>query len=135
MGFFSKLFGQEFDDPQPMTNEHLLSAIAGQADWLEKMNRAPLETQKSASIVELTLKRRNYISRLCLEVVSRGNKDDDGSPKYPGATKSLNVFSETAEYASELENTSISRSNATVRAVKEKLFAANGVSYFSNWEI
>lgn len=135
MGFFSKLFGQEFDDPQPMTNVHLLSAIAGQADWLEKTNRAPLESQRYASIVELTSKRKNYISRLCLEVVSRGNKDDDVSPKYPGATKSLNVFSETAEYASELENTNISRGNAAVRAVKEKLFTANGASYFSNWEI
>ncbi len=134
MGFFSKLLGQEFNDPQPMTNEHLLSAIAGQADWLEKMNRAPLDTQKSSSIVELTSKRRSYISRLCLEIVSRGNKGS-GQPKYPGATNSLNVFAETAEYASEIENTGVRRNNAAVRAVKEKLFVANGVSYFSSWEV
>lgn len=28
--------GQSFDDPKPMSNQHLLSAIAGQADWLAK---------------------------------------------------------------------------------------------------
>lgn len=126
---------RDFDDPQPMTNEHLLSAIAGQADWLEKMNKSPLESQRSAPIVELTSKRKNYISLLFLEVISRGNKDDDVAPKYPEATKSLNVFSETAENASELENTNISRNNAAVRAIKEKLFATNGASYISNWEI
>ena len=33
------------DDPKPMSNQHLLAAIAGQADWLEKMSRAPIESQ------------------------------------------------------------------------------------------
>ena len=73
MGLFGKLFGREFDDPQPMSNHHLVSAIAGQADWLEKMIRSPVESQRSSSILELASKRRNYIARLCLEVVSTGD--------------------------------------------------------------
>ena len=87
------------DDPKPMSNQHLLAAIAGQADWLEKMSRAPIESQNSSSIVELTKKRRDYLARLCLEVVSRGASD--GGPnnqelKYPRATTALNVFGSCA---------------------------------------
>lgn len=127
-----------FDDPKPMSNEHLLSAIAGQADWLEKMSRAPLESQKSASIVELARKRRGYIARLCMEVVSRGATD--GGPnnqelKYLGATSALNVFLEVYEYSKELEATGNSKENAAVKSVKEKLFAANGVLYPTRWEV
>lgn len=136
MGLFSSLFSRGFDDPKPMANEHLLSAIAGQADWLEKMSRAPIESQRSQSIVGLAAKRRNYIAQLCLEVISRGGADD-GQPKYPGATKSINVFSETYDYSKELEasDVDVSKENAAIKAVKEKLFAANGVNYFTSWEV
>lgn len=129
---------RDFDDPKPMSNQHLLSAIAGQADWLEKMSRAPIESQNSSSIVELTKKRRGYVARLCMEVVSRGA--GDGGPnnqelKYPGATTALNVFSETYEYAKELETTGNSKENAATKAVKEKLFVPNGVFYPTRWEV
>jgi hypothetical protein len=129
---------RDFDDPKPMSNQHLLSAIAGQADWLEKMSRAPIESQNSSSIVELTKKRRGYLARLCMEVVSRGASD--GGPnnqelKYPGATTALNVFSETYEYAKELGATGNSKENAATEAVKEKLFVPNGVFYPTRWEV
>ena len=129
--------GGNFDDPKPMSNQHLLSAIAGQADWLEKMSRAPIESQNSSSIVELTKKRRGYIARLCMEVVSRGTSDggqNNQELKYPGATTALNVFSETYGYAKELEVLGNSKENAATKAVKEKLFVQNGVLYPTRWE-
>ena len=133
MGLLDMLFGRDFDDPRPMTNQHLLSAIAGQADWLEKMSRAPIESQRSSSIVALASKRRIYIARLCLEVVSRADNDQD-QLKYPGATKSINPFADAADYAATLSKSGLSNENAAVRAVKERLFAENGAHYFSSWE-
>jgi hypothetical protein len=126
------------DDPKPMSNQHLLAAIAGQADWLEKMSRAPIASQNSSSIVELAKKRRDYLARLCLEVVSRGASD--GGPnnqelKYPGATAAINVFSETYEYAKELEAAGSSKESAATKAVKEKLFVPSGVFYPTRWEL
>ncbi|WP_334106439.1 hypothetical protein [Methylobacillus sp.] len=137
---FVVLAGQrkEFDDPKPMSNQHLLSAIAGQADWLEKMSRTPIETQNSSSTLKLAKMRRGYIARLCLEVVSRG--DGSGGPgtqelKYPGATAAMNVFSETYEYAKRLEAEGNSKEVAATKAVKEKLFISNGVFYSTQWEV
>lgn len=123
----------DFDDPKPMSNHHLVSCIAGQADCLEKMSATPFENQNLSSNVELIKKRRNYISRLCLELLSR-NSDSEDQLKYPGATRAINVISETAEYAKELENTGINKESAAVQAVKEKLFVANGIIYPSKWE-
>lgn len=130
---FASKGGGTFDDPKPMSNQHLLSAIAGQADCLEKIRRAPFESQLSPSIVEIARKRKVYIAQLCTEVISRASSIE-GLLKYPGATVALNVFSETAEYAKELEATGVSPEKAAVRAVKEKLFAANGAVYPSSWE-
>lgn len=132
MGFFSNLFSSGFDDPKPMSNEQILSAIAGQADWLEKMSRSPIESQNAPSIVELARKRRDYIGRLCLELLSREPADD--ALKYPGASEAPNIFGEAAEYAKELVFSGVGSENAAVRAVKEKLFIPSGVSYPSNWE-
>jgi hypothetical protein len=115
-----------------MSNQRLVAAIAGQADWLQRMSATPLESQQSPSIVELAAKRRDYIARLCLEVVSRGSVD--GGPKYPGASKALSIFSETVEYAEELEASGIGAKKAAVSAVKEKLFTANGAVYPASWE-
>ncbi|TYC55266.1 hypothetical protein ETQ85_14725 [Zoogloea oleivorans] len=135
--FFLKAIGrggsQTFDDPKPMTDQHLLSAIAGQADWLEKMSRSPIETQQSASIVELARKRRGYIAQLCLEACARADRDD-GRPMYLGATRSTNAFTEAADYAKELAAKGVSGENAAVRAVKEKMFIPSGVIYSSHWE-
>jgi hypothetical protein len=117
-----------FDDPKPMSNHHLLSAIGGQADWLEKMRAAPPETQQSPSIIELSKKRRNYIALLCLELLSRKQRG------YVTEEEGL-TFPEAAKYAQELEATGVSRENAAVRAVKEKLVATSGYSYSSSWEI
>ena len=130
--------GRDFDDPKPMSNQHLLSAIAGQADWLEKMSRAPIESQNSKSIVELAKKRRGYIARLCLEVVHRGATDggpDNQALKYPGANAAPNVFAEVTEFAKELEAAGTSKENAATKAVKDKLFVPNGVFYPTRWEI
>ena len=129
------MFGgkKTFDDPRPMDNQRLLASIAGQADWLEKMSRSPIESQRSASIVELARKRRGYIAQLCMEVIARADRDD--GPKYPGATRSINPFSETAEYAKELEGKGINRDNAAVRAVKDKMFTPNGAIYPTSWEL
>lgn len=117
-----------FDDPKPMSNHHLLSAIGGQADWLEKMRAAPRETQQSASIIELSRKRRNYIALLCLELLSRKQRG------YVTEEEGLS-FPEAAKYAQELEAAGVSRENAAVRAVKEKLVVPSGFSYPSSWEI
>ena len=132
MGFFSNLFSSDFDDPKPMSNQNLLSAIAGQADWLEKMERSPIETQRSTSIVDLTKKRKNYIARMCLELLSRKASDDQ--LKYPGASVAISVFAVPSSYARELENAGVSRENAAVRAIKEKLFIPSGATYYANWE-
>ncbi|MEQ6289639.1 hypothetical protein ACFPAG_03335 [Vogesella sp. GCM10023246] len=124
---------QSFDDPKPMTDQHLLSAIAGQADWLEKMSRTPIETQQSASIVELSRKRRGYIAQLCLEACARADRDD-GSPMYPGETRPTNAFTEASDYAKELVVKGVSSENAAVRAIKEKMFIPSGAIYPSRWE-
>lgn len=131
----SKLFGldkkdvqnirvdtSDFDDPAPMSNHHLVSAIAGQADWLEKMNAAPVEAQASPDIKEIALKRRGYIVKLCMEVRSRGLAGED-------------VFREAAQAAKELEVSGVPQNIASVRAVKESMFEKNaGVFYSSSWE-
>lgn len=130
--------GREFDDPKPMSNQQLLAAIAGQADWLEKMSRSPIGAQNSASIVDLAKRRRAYIALLCLEVVTRGA--GDGGPgnqelKYPGASAAPNLFLETYEYAKNLEPEAKSREIAATRAVKQVLFVQNGVPYPTSWEV
>ena len=121
-----------FDDPGPMSNQKLLAAIAGQADWLEKMSAGPVDSQNSSSIVDLASKRKKYIARLCLEVLCRDSSE--GKLKYPGASSALNVFSVAIQYARELEAAGVSKDNAAVRAVKEKLFIANGLKYPTRWE-
>lgn len=116
-----------FDDPKPMSNQHLLSAIGGQADWLEKVRATPNENQQS-SILALSKKRKHYIALLCLELLSRKQ------PAYVTGDEEP-TFPEAATYAKELESIGVSRENAAVRAVKEKLIAPSGFSYLSSWEI
>lgn len=67
-----------FADPKGMNNDKLIGAIAGQADWLEKMSSSPLEAQRSKSIVELSFKRRKYIAQLCGELLTRKSDSSDG---------------------------------------------------------
>lgn len=134
MGFFSNLFSSGFNDPKPMDNHTLIGSIAGQADWLEKMIRSPYETQKTQSIIDIVTKRRAYLVDLCMEVIARGLSDSGEGPMYPGATKAINVFEETAEYFKSLESQGISKEAASVRAVKEILFKGNGVHYMADWE-
>lgn len=123
--------GRGFDDPKPMPNQQLLAAIAGQGDWLEKMIRAPIESQNSPSVIELSTKRRSYIARLCLELLSREAAENE---IYPGESKGPR-FPEAVEYAKELAAGGVSKENAAVRAVKEKLFVPSGVVYPTRWEI
>lgn len=117
-----------FDDPKLLSNLQLLSAIGGQADCLEKIRAAPHETQQYPSIMELSRKRRNYIALLCLELLSRKQSG------YVTEEEGLS-FPEAAEYAKELEAAGVSRENAAVRAVKEKLVEPSGYSYPSSWEV
>jgi hypothetical protein len=133
VGFFSNIFSHGFDDPKPMTNDHLISAIAGQADWLDKMIKSPFQSQQSPSIINLALKRRNYVAQLCQEVVERAYQKKVDI--YPGATNPINVFSETAEYAKQLENSGVIEKSANVQAVKKILFANNGVTYLADWTV
>lgn len=135
MGFFSNLFSSGFNDPKPMDNQTLICSIAGQADWLEKMIRSHYETQKTKSIIEIATKRRAYIADLCMEVISRGLSDSGEGPLYPGATKPINVFEETAEYFKSLGDQVLSKETASVRAVKEILFKGNGVHYMADWGV
>jgi hypothetical protein len=123
--------GRDFDDPKPMPNQQLLAAIAGQADWLEKMSQSPIESQNSPSIIEIAKKRRCYIARLCLELLSRETAENE---IYPGASKGAR-FPEAVEFAKELESSGVSKENAAVRTVKEKLFVPSGVVYPTRWEI
>lgn len=132
MGFFSDLFSSGFKDPKPMDNNKLIASIAGQADWLDKMARSPLETQTTKSIMESASKRREYIADLCIEVISRGEVGD-GSHRYPGATKSINVFEETAELYNRLIEEGVLKRTAATRAVREKLYVENGVNYLAEW--
>jgi hypothetical protein len=133
MGFFSNLFSSGFKDPKPMDNNTLISSIAGQADWLDKMARSPYETQNSKSILELAAKRKTYLADLCMEVIARGEAEDGGL-KYPGATKSINVFEETAELCNNLSTQNVTKRATAVRAVKKVLFEGNGVNYTADWE-
>ncbi len=133
MGFFGNLFSSGFDDPSTMSNEKLIASVAGQADWLEKMIKSPIETQVMPSIIELTKKRKGHIANLCLQIVSRDNSN--GEPMYPGAITTLNIFEETTEKAKEIEATGVSRENSAVRAVKDILFTNNGVLYAADWEL
>jgi len=123
--------GRDFDDPKPMPNQQLLAAIAGQADWLEKMGRAPIESQNSPSSIEIAKKRRGYIGRLCLELLSRETAENE---IYPGESKGPR-FPEAVEYAKALEGDGVSKENAAIRAVKEKLFVPSGVIYPTRWEL
>lgn len=132
MGFLSNLFSSGFKDPKPMDNNTLVGSIAGQADWLDKMARSPYDTQKTKSIMALTAKRREYIADLCIEIIARGEAED-ASLKYPGATKSINVFEDTAQFCNSLVEEDIPKRVAAVRAVRKKLYVENGVNYLAEW--
>lgn len=111
-----------FDNPTSMNRQHLVSAIAGQAEWIEKMRAAPWETQQMSHIIKQTHNRKSYIARLCVEVISRDGEDGQ-------------IFYETAQRAKELELSGIGKENAAMSAVKEILFNKNGVFYPSSWEM
>ena len=53
----------------------------------------------------------------------------------PHSVHKTHVFSETYEYAKELEVTGNSKESAATKAVKEKLFVPNGVFYPTRWEL
>ena len=123
---------QGFVDPKSMDNQQIFAAIAGQAEWLEKMSRAPDSSQQATSVIEIARKRRLYIASLCLEIIYRADKDK--GPKYPGQPENEGPFTETALYATELRKQGYSTENSAVKAVKEKLFNTAGVVYPTSWE-
>ena len=110
-----------FDDPKDMSDEHLASAIGGQAEALERINALPLENRISPSIIELCNKRKVYMENLCLEAVSRGGNLSQ-------------AFFPIAQRAKEIESGNVSNGKAAVQAVKEN-FADKGVVFSSSWTI
>lgn len=128
------------DDPKPMSedlpllsNDKLLLAIADEADELEKLGTLPTELQHSPSIADLVRKRKDNMDRLCLEVLSRGSVHKQ--EKFRTTISAPHVFSAAVQYAKELEESGVSKQDAAVRAVQEKLFIANGVQYLTRWDI
>ena len=115
-----------------MDDNHLLSAIVSQADSLQraistssivvkaKIDLSGKDHQKQTEI-------RENIAKLCLEAISRADKN---------TTHVANPFTAASAYSKELETQGVTKQNAAVRAVKEKMvIPAVGDIYRSNWEI
>ena len=133
MSFLSGVLPEKFVDPRPMSNFQLLACISGQADYLELISKTPIDRQKSRSIVKSISRRRVNLARLCSEVISRYPTGDQS--KHSGANSVLNVVPATVEYAKRLEASGLKSETAAVRAIKEKHFAKNGMTYLSRWEV
>ena len=132
MSLLNGLFPKKFDDPKPMSNSQLLACISGQADHLELISKTPIDRQKSRSMVKSISRRRIYLARLCSEVISRF--PTGGQSKHSGENSVLNLVPSTVEYAKRLEASGLKSETAAVRAIKEKHFAMNGMTYLSRWE-
>ena len=109
-----------YKDPKMMNNKLLMSSIAGQAEWIDKMHRSPFEVQVKPSIKELSIKRKLYIESLCREVIRRGSNGDD-------------VFVDAYEYSMKLEDSGVSCGEAAMIAVRGRLFESSGVHFIGNW--
>jgi hypothetical protein len=133
VSFLNGLFPKKFDDPQAMLNSQLLASISGQADHLELISKTPIDRQKSRSMVKSISRRRSYLARLCSEVISRHPTGDQS--KHSRASSVLKVVPATVEYARRLEASGLKSETAAIRAIKEKHFAKNGMTYLSRWEV
>ena len=109
-----------FADPSEMSDKDILSAIAGQADWLERQAHHVAKFGGAEPHTELAVGRRDYVYRLCEALVARHPE-----PK--------NLFYNATKRAAQLQADGMSREKAVVSAVKERLFADNGHFYIARW--
>lgn len=109
-----------FKDPSGMTDQEILSAIAGQADWLERQALHVAKYGGSPPHADKADRRREYIFRLCEALVARHPE-----PKH--------LFYNATKRATQLQSEGVPHKRALVSAVKERLFADNGHVYRANW--
>ena len=109
-----------FNDPTNMSDQDILSAIAGQADWLEKQLRHSLKFGGAEPRPELAAKRREYIYRLCETLISRHPE-----PKH--------LLYHATKRAAQLEAEGKPHKASVVIGVKERLFAESGYTYMAKW--
>ena len=111
---------ESFRDPNSMNDKEILSAIAGQADWLEKQLIHVAKFGGKEPQPDIAAKRREYIYRLCKILVER----------HP---KPINIMYDATKRAAQLESEGVPHKIAVVQGVKQRLFAENGVNYMARW--
>jgi hypothetical protein len=109
-----------FVEPSGMSDEQILSAIAGQADWLERQALHVAKFGGNEPHSSTTTARREYIYRLCEALVMR----------HPAPR---NLFYNATKRAAQLEAEGVPREKAVVSAVKERLFTESGHVYVAKW--
>lgn len=109
-----------FTDPANLSDKDILSAIGGQADWLEKQLIHVAKHGGSEPYPELADKRREYIFHLCETLISR----------HP---EPRNLMYNATKRAAQLEAEGASHEVAVVVGVKQALFEQNGHSYMARW--
>lgn len=113
---------ESFRDPGSMTDKAILSAIAGQADWLERQLMHVAKFGGKEPQENIAAKRREYIYRLCKTLIDR----------HP---KPINTMYDATKRAAQLESEGVPHKTAVVQGVKQRLFAENGVNYMARWHL
>lgn len=109
-----------FADPSHMTDQEVLSAIAGQADWLEKQLHHVAKFGGIQPYPELAERRREYIVTLCETLLSR----------HP---EPINLMYNATKRARQLETEGVPHKTAVVQGVKQRMFEDNGYTYIARW--
>lgn len=109
-----------FRNPTEMSDQEVLAAIAGQADWLERQRKHSMQFGGAEPHAGIAAKRRAYLVQLCETLVSRHPE-----PK--------NLLYDAAKRAGELQSEGKSRSEAVASGVKQRLFAERGYHYQARW--
>jgi hypothetical protein len=110
----------DFREPVSMSDKEILSAIAGQADWLERQLQHVMKFGGVALHSKRADRRREYIVSLCEQLISR----------HP---QPINLLHHATKRAKQLEIEGLPRKVAVVQAVKQRLFAENGYTYLARW--
>ena len=109
-----------FRDPSGMSDEEILSAIAGQADWLEKQASHLAKFGGDEPHAELAKARRQYIGQLCIALLARHQAKNS-------------TFIQASEMAKKLESEGKSSVVAHIQAVRKIAFEENGYRHFAAW--
>ena len=109
-----------FRDPSGMKDEEILSAIAGQADWLEKQASHLAKFGGKEPHAELAKSRRQYIAQLCSTLLPRHQTESS-------------IFYQASELAKKLESEGATHETANVQAVRKVAFEGNGYHYLASW--